>query len=289
MDNENKRFKQINRIATPIQVTKESNVIDSQVKTQKEKEKKTIKAIKREKKQISKVQIVEALIGLFVIGIIVSASYLLILTKNKSNTLKYNDAKTLQIGDGRTFFFGSENLSDSLYLEENIDYEIENFIIKKVENTLYVNNISIATKENFSSTVGLIDDLMLITGSDSNVRTTTLYAISSTGEKVLEMYHIGDVNGMVLIDDSSVFYNGESASLSASNVINDQIILSNNINASNTISICDEEKLFENSIENSRPVNINYALLYEGNHSFKLEATYEETLEEYKKNNNYCN
>lgn len=287
MDNENKRFKQINRIATPIQVTKENNVIEEPVKTQEEKEIKPIKAKKHEKKQISKIQIVEALIGLFVIGIIVSASYLLILTKNKSNTLKYNDAKTSQVGDGRSFFFGSETLSESLYLAENIDYAIENFTIKQIGNTLYVNNIAIATKENFSSTVGLIDDLMLITGSDSSTRTTTLYVISSTGEKVLEMYNIGDISGMVLKDDASVFYGSESVTLSASNVINDQIILNNN--TSNRVTICDEEELFKNSIENSRPVNINYAFLYEGNHSFKLEATNIESLEEYKKNNNYCN
>ncbi|MCX4248998.1 MAG: hypothetical protein OSJ65_04480 [Bacilli bacterium] len=288
MNNENKRFKQINRIATPIQVSKESQTLNEPIKEIEKKESETIKGKKQtkklEKKQISKVQIIETLIGLFIIGIIISSAFLLISIKNKSNNLKYNDATTIKVGSAGIFSFGSETLNDSLYLNENENYQVEDFTLKKVDNTLYINNIAVATKEKFSSSVGFVDDILLFTGSDNELRTTVFFAFSSKGEKILEIYDIGDVNGMFLNDEEPAIYNSSEVVLLTSNVLKDQLFVNNN-----PITICDEEKLFENSIETSRLVNVNYALVYEGKHKFKLEKTNELTLKEYIKNNNYCN
>ena len=48
-----------------------------------------------------------------------------------------------------------------------------------------------------------------------------LYAIDTSGNKVLEMYHVGDINGMVI---ESVVFNRISIVIVAKNVIGDSII-----------------------------------------------------------------
>lgn len=301
MNNEDKRFKQINRIATPISVdTVKTDTTNNSEKTIEQAKiveeaippKKEVIKVKKERKKIKKETVVKSLIVIFTIGIILSSAYLLIPASRENKTIKYNDftSTTTEIRLENDFF-ESINLSDTTYLSENIDYNVDEFNIKIVNKAMIINNKEIIKKDYFYSNVSRIDDLLIFSGKDENSRTTELLAIDKSGEIVLNYYHVGDINGMVIADEAnSIVYNSAAITLITKNVLNDTIVPNNQINKSNQVSICNEDELFRNSIETNLPVVVYYLLSYKGNHEFNdLEIIYQESLDEYKQKHNYCN
>lgn len=299
--NEDKRFKQINRIATPIKVndantTNNSNnqsTLDAQIKDSISAipPKKEVKKIQKKRKKVNKERVLQTLIIIFVIGIIASSIYLLIPETISQSKIKYNDiSTTTTIPNLSGDYFENIKLNESLFIDNDINYKAGNFTIRKVNNNIYINDKEITKKEYFYSSVGLIDDLIIFTAKDKNNRTTEMYIVDSLGNTLLNMYHIGDINGMVISDeDASVIYNSEAITIVSKNVIGDKLIPNNNINSSNPVSICNEDDLFASSIETSKPVIVHYSLSYKGNHEFNaLENIYEKSLEEYKNEFNYC-
>ncbi len=299
--NEDKRFKQINRIATPIKVndantTNNSNnqsTLDAQIKDSISAipPKKEVKKIQKKRKKVNKERVLQTLIIIFVIGIIASSIYLLIPESISQSKIKYNDiSTTTTIPNLSGYYFENIKLNESIFIDNDINYKAGNFTIRKVNNNIYINDKEITKKEYFYSSVGLIDDLIIFTAKDKNNRTTEMYIVDSLGNTLLNMYHIGDINGMVISDeDASVIYNSEAITIVSKNVIGDKLIPNNNINSSSPVSICNEDDLFASSIETSKPVIVHYSLSYKGNHEFNaLENIYEKSLEEYKNEFNYC-
>lgn len=300
MNNEDKRFKTINRIATPIKVEstpKESENVSSNIDEQVRQStnaippKKEVVKKKKTQKPLNKDIVVKFLIVIFVIGIIASSVYLFIPKVKNNKKITYNDITTTTTTASRNGnFFRSTKLSESDFLEEGIDYSLGEFTIKKINNSVYVNNKEITSKERVYSTIGLVDDLLVFTASNNQTRTRELYVIDMDGKVILDMYHIGDINGMVIADESdAVIYNSAGITLVVKNVINDTIIPNNKIGSSNPTSICNEDELFASSIETNKPVIVYYSLVYKGSHEFgELESIYTESIEEYKNKNNYC-
>lgn len=301
MNNEDKRFKQINRIATPIKIentnTKDTNENKPEINEQVKQSisaippKKEVKKEKKTRKKIEKETLIKSLIVVFVIGIIASSLYLLIPASSKSRKIKYNDMTTVTTYPKLdNNFFESINLTEGTFIEDGNTYHAGSFTISKVNNTILINNKEITKKEYFYSNVGLIDDLLVFSAKSNDARTTELFAVDLQGNIVLNMYHIGDINGLVISDvDNSIVYNTNGITIVATNVLEDKLIPNNQINKSNPVSICNEDELFSSSIETNKPVLVHYSLMYKGNHEFyPLESIYTESLEEYKSNHNYC-
>lgn len=290
MNNEDKRFKQINRIATPIKVDEFGNKVEEAPQTT---NKPSIKpSVERPKKRIDQELIVKFLIGVFVIGILITSVYLIIPESMASIKITYNDITTVTTYPSlKNYSFEEHILSENEFLDENYEYQVNEFIIRKTNNIIYVNNIKITDGESIRSTVGTIDDLLIFTSESNDIRTKTLYIVDKSGNIIKELYHIGNIDGMVIMSDSaSVNYSSESLVIKASNVLNNFIIPNNTKDNINQVSICDEDKLFENSIETEKPVVVYYSIFYKGNHEFSEPISiYEESIEEYKANNNYCN
>lgn len=301
MNNEDKRFKQINRIATPIKVEqstiKETNDKKTEINEQVKQSisaippKKEYKKEKKPKKKIEEYTLIKSLIVVFVIGIIASSIYLLILASSKSKDISYNDITTTTTNPNiDNYFFESTNLSDGIFIEDGSTFHAGSFTISKVNNTIIINNKEITKKEYFYSNVGLIDDLLIFTAKSTGNRSTELFIVDTQGNIVLNMYHIGDINGLVISDNNdSVVYNTNAITIVATNVLEDKLIPNNQINQSNPVSICNEDDLFASSIETNKPVLVHYSLMYKGDHEFyPLESIHSESLEEYKNNHNYC-
>lgn len=287
MNNEDKRFKQINRIATPIKVNQEGEKIE-EVRTPEVQPKKQLK--QKTTITFNTEAIVKTLIVIFVIGIIGLSAYLLIPESIKGNKIPYNDITTITTYPSLDFYsLTSTKVSDSPYIMEDIEYQIGNFTLRKSNNIIYINNLKVAEGENVSSTLGTVDDLLMFTAS-SGVRTNTLYIVDKNTNIIKEYYHIGDINGMVIENESdAVNYNSESILIKASNVINDTIVPNNTKGNIKQVSLCDENALFESSIEINKPVVVYYSIMYKGNHEFSDPlSVYEETMEEYKNKHNYC-
>lgn len=301
MNNEDKRFKQINRIATPIKVEPNSQVQQNVTNENRTNEqvkqsvsaippKKEVKKVPKQRKKIEKETLIKTLIVIFVIGIIASSIYLIIPSSIKLKKITYNDVTTTTTNFVYDKYFESVKLSDNTFLDEEIDYKIGDFNIRKSNNRILINNKEIAKKEFLYSTFGTIDDLLIFTAKGVSSRTTELYAVDKLGNIVLDMYHIGDINGFVIADeDESVVINSSSITIVSKNVINDKIIPNNTIGDANATSICDEDALFAASIEVNKPVIVYYSLNYKGNHEFdSVQSIYEESMSVYKTKNGYC-
>lgn len=126
----------------------------------------------------------------------------------------------------------------------------------------------------------------MFTVSNDESRTTSFYIVDTSGNVISNIYNYKDIDGMVLLDSNAVNYNTSSVILSLSRVNNNLIYNETNTPA----NVCNEENLFANSIETKKPVKINYSLEYLGNHKFTEPfIIYEESLDDYKINNNICN
>ena len=283
MNNEDKRFKQINRIATPIKIDEQGNKI--------EETKEVVQVAKesaRNKKEINPNLVFKILIVILLIGIIFSFLYLLKLDNNNSN-LKYNDITTTKAIEELSGFSGL-NLSESEYLANGKEYKVGNLFTISINNSnILINGKSVVTGENVLSNIGLVDDLILFTTENGNIRSKTLYAFDKDGKKYLELYHIE--NGMVISSEKdSIKYSPTGVIIKASNVINDNIYLDNNINQKNPISICNDELLLNYSVLPNTNVISYYTFDYLEDHKFsEINSYYNVTLNDYRLNNNYCN
>lgn len=290
MNNEEKRFKQINRIAKPIQVDNTSTSITNQQPSIPPKK----PPLKKNKKKISKEILLIFVIIVLSILCICALVFLIVITKpnTKTSSLKYNDATTTNQAD--KFFISYESLYDLDKIDFASTYNIQNFQITLNNNgsslDIIVNDKVITSANYLTSKVGFVDDLIMFTTGKNELRTTTFYIVDSSGNIVYDIYNYNGIDGMVLTDSNAVNYNPNSIILSYSRVNNNLVYNNNKIGNNTSANICDEEALFASSIEIQKPARLNYSIEYLGNHKFSNPLIiYEESLSDYKVNNNLCN
>lgn len=295
MNNEEKRFKQINRIAKPIQVTNNENnnqpsmpPKQPDIPPKKEPPKKNIKKLSRETIFI----IIIALLGILIVGALI---FLIILStpEIKPNSLKYNDATTTTTNKKEEYFISYEMLSEVAKINTAGSHNLRNFNFTLSNNGTLLNisiNGKFITSANYLiNKIGFVDDLVMFTTQNNDVRSTTFYVVDTKGNIILNIHNYEDIDGMVLTDNDAVNYDPTSIILSFTRVNNNLIYNSNTIGNNTSANICSEDDLFANSIETEKSVKINYTLEYLGNHTFsKPSIIYEESLEDYKTSNNLC-
>lgn len=294
MNNEEKRFKQINRIAKPIQVNPNDNNVNNQQPINNIPPKETKK---KKKKKITKANILTMIIILLGILIVGALIFLVIIIKpeNKNTSLKYNDATTpttTKVNDNT--FINYTQLVEGEKIDFASSYNVNNFNLSLNSSgsslEILVNSKKITSANYLVSKVGFVDDLIMFTVGNNDTRTTTFYVVDSLGNIIYDIYNYSEIDGMVLIDNNAVNYNPTSVILSMSRVNNNLIYNSNSLGNNHSANICDEDSLFKNSIETQKPIRINYSLEYLGNHRFSNPSIiYEEYLNDYKSNNNLCN
>lgn len=291
MNNEDKRFKQINRIAKPIQVNtnegaspEQQNIPPSQPP-------------KKKKKEISKETILIMIIILLGLACFSALIFLIIISKPeaKKSSLKYNDvttSSTTNVNDAH--FISYELLSDIERINMEGNYTLNNFHItlnnKGTSFDILVNNKFITSANYLINKVGFVDDLIMFTTGNNDTRTTKFYVVDTSGNIIYDIYDYNEIDGMVLTDTNAVNYNPSSIIISMSRVNNNNIYNSNKLGNNTAADICNEDSLFQNSIETNKAVKINYSIEYLGNHKFSNPSIiYEESLSDYKTNNNLCN
>lgn len=291
MNNEDKRFKQINRIATPIQVNKNENSNAEQPSIP---PKQTSK--KQTRKKLSKETILTIIIVFLSILCLGAFIFLIIIfiPSSKQTSLKYNDATKPTTSLEEPYYISSESLSEIEKIDIDDSYTLNNFIFTLKRNTtsldILVNDKFITSANYLISNVGFVDDLVMFTTKNTDSRTTTFYIVDQSGNIVYEIYNYDDIDGMVLNDTNAVNYNSTVIVLSMARVNNNLIYNSNKLGNNTSADICNEDSLFQNSIETKKAVKINYSLEYLGNHKFSNPfIIYEESLSDYKANNNLCN
>lgn len=293
MNNDEKRFKQINRIAKPIQVNPNGDNVNNQQPVNNIPPK---QLPKKNKKKVSKETIFIIIIIILSILCLLAFIYLMIIStsKNPQSFLKYKDATTSTTKANEKHFINYELLSES----DKIDYESTfninnfNFTLNASGSTLNINvNGKKITSANYLvNKVGFVDDLVMFSTGSNTTRTTTFYVVDTSGNIIYDIYNYSDIDGIVLTDSNAVNYNPSSIVLSMSRVSNNLIYNGNKIGSNNYANICDEDSLFQNSIEIGKPVRINYSLEYLGDHKFSSPLIiYEESFSDYKANNNLCN
>ena len=301
MDNENKRFKQINRVATPIKVSENNSINNTNVNlpnndnNNKNNKKRKVKK-SRKKLKIKATTIYQSVIGLMFISIIVLAINLIEPDKIlKRHTLKYNDIKTTE--PANIYPFSEKSIGASEYLTEATNIYINEFfdlsLISNNSNNLdlIVNGKKIASVDKVLTKVGFVDDLIIIGVENNSIRTTRLFVIDASGQIVTEFYQLGGVDGLTLISgNDTITYNNLTAVLKGTSVFDDKVYFSNNLGNNVSTTICSDEELFANSVSLNVPVNAYYTLEYIGAHRFKeLAPIYQEKLTQYRENNHLCN
>lgn len=291
MNNEDKRFKQINRIATPIQVNTNENLSPEQPSIP---PKQT--PPKKNRKKISKETILTMIIVFLSISCLGALIFLIIIfiPSSKQTSLKYNDATKPTTSLEEPYYISNELLSEIEKIDTDGSYILNNFNFTLKRNVtsldILVNDKFITAANYLINKVGFVDDLVMFTTGNTDTRTTTFYIVDTYGNVVYDIYNYADIDGMVLNDTNAINYNPTSIVLSMSRVNNSLIYNSNNLGNNTSANICNEDSLFQNSIETKKAVKINYSLEYLGNHKFSNPfIIYEESLSDYKANNNLCN
>lgn len=287
MNNEDKRFKQINRIAKPIQVEDSNqNKLEPPIPPKQKPPKKTPKKINIE-------TIFKGIIGLLSLACTAALVFLIFISVEDKTTsnLKYNDAKTTEKRE--EYFINASNLSEGEYYDTPGTFNLNNFIFTLTSNgtslSINVNGKTITTASRLGTKVGFVDDLVMFTTQNIESRTTTLFIVDASGTLVKSIYNYDDIDGMVLTNSNAVNFDTKSIILSFSRVSDSMIYNSNTIGNNLASNICDEDDLFKNSIETQKPAKLNYYLEYLGNHNFSEPTIiYEESIDEYKSNNNLC-
>ena len=278
MNNEDKRFKQINRIATPIKIEEQ---IEKLEEFEPKEEITSIDTSAKKKKEIKPDLIFKILIILLIIGIVASSLYLILPSINNSNKLKYNDITTTKEMNTISVFL-SVNLSNESYLTNGNVYKASNIFNISINNkNIEVNGKNVATAQKVLSSVGLIEDLLLFTKEDNDKK--TLYIVDKYANVILEL---NDLNGKKIMNSiDAISYTPTNVIIKASSVSNDIIYLDNM-----NVSICDDETLANKVINLNTSVITYYSLSYLENHKFsELSSTYDVNLYDYRVSNGYCN
>ncbi|MCH5166636.1 MAG: hypothetical protein J1F35_01965 [Erysipelotrichales bacterium] len=287
MNNEDKRFKTINRVATPIQLDKDGNEIKEQMVAITP-ENVTTKKVKKQKKEVDINLVLKVLIVLLVIGNLSCLVYLFVPNAGSSK-IKYNDVPA-DVSDDAFSIFTSKTVEKNDHLTDGKEYKInDRFKIKIINREVLVNGKKITDADKVSSEIGLIDDLIMFTTENNNIRSKALYAVDEKGTKYLDIHNIE--NGKVIMNDAkSLDYQITNVIIKTSNVLNDAIYLGESLDSLNPISICDNIALSTHSTGLNTSVITYYRLDYLEDHKFsELVPTYEVTLGEYRSINNYCN
>lgn len=272
MYNDDKRYKVINRVATPIQLDKNGNVIEQdqqQNQNVNDINKSVVKPVVV-KKKVSLKSILKVLIGVFVLGIIVMSFFLLVpLNKGK---VTYNDYTTKKIDNGVNRY-ESVALGEGEYLSDG-EYQVSGISLKLSGNSIFVNNINVANHTFLDPSVSVVGDVLVFTASDNSM-SKVLYAVTSKGEKILAK---DSFSGDKVMFIDSVVYNLDSMVITEKKVMNDEVKLDDG----GFTSICAE------GVNNDDKAVVRYALVYNGNHDFDVELLDEQSIGNYKEVNGYC-
>lgn len=289
MNNEDKRFKQINRIAKPIQVDQNGNTV-TEVKQEEKVLEKPKKVRKKLKLHVNPVLVLKILIGVLIVANIYCLYLVIFPNRVKYDyKLKYNDVPKEEI-DETLLTYITANLVNRDYIVVGKEYPTRyGFKIELRGKDVLINEISVAKADKVLSSVAFIDDLMIFITENEGIRSKTLYAVDKLGNKYLEIYHVS--NGKVLMSGTNfIEYSLNSLTIKTSNVNGSELYLDNTIGSLNPISVCDLATLATKSIDLSSTVITHYQIDYLGNHEFsELTSVYEMNLNDYRATNNYCN
>ena len=244
---------QINRVATPIQVSNTNNTGVSQEKVNntlnaippKKERPKQVKTKKVDTHDPTNALFVTILLIIFAclvafLGLYIVPKYL----DNRSRDYTYNDGEEITTTQVVNNQINTLKLSDNKYINVDSTFNVkEMFVLGLVGNgtnfDLYVNNKKISSCDYMLSTVGVVDDVLIIAIKNNAIRTTKLYAITKDGEIILDIYALD--SGMVLNDDDFVVFNSISLVLLASRVVDNNLITENTFGLSTGLNLCSEE------------------------------------------------
>lgn len=278
MNNEDKRFKQINRIAAPIQVNPNANP-NTLIQQTIDNSKKTVVVKHKEKKEVNYNLL---LLIISIVFFLVDGGLLVYLIIPANSNLHYND-----VSNNNTLeqTFTDIYLSDEKYLEKGITYRVnEDFSLKQDNNTLLVNDIKTVASDFVLSNVALIDDLILVVTQNTELRSKSLYIFDKEGKLIKEYYDFGD-NFTISDEDDAIVITPTDIIIKTTNVNLDRFYTGNKKGNLESISVCDASLNDPN-----RSVWSNYSLTYKSNHEFnEVKETPMMSIDEYRKINNYCN
>ncbi len=286
--------KPINRVAVPIRVDEFGNRIENTPPPSPAPVMEPNIINDEPKKIHDSSTIIFILVLLIILAILVAFIFYVIVPRfEKGKTLQYND-KTSEVLE-QTYQIQSISINQNMDILNNGQFIIDDHFTLKtsLQGTqlgVYINDVFVTNTLRVLSTVGRVDDLLLLTLEDAQTRGTRLIAIEKSGNKVYEISSIEGMDGMkILPSKSSVIFNASSIVLLTSRVNEKKLILDNDIISKDTLDICNKESLTSRGIDDQFIVIGTFSFTYEGNHTFSRPKRINQvTLGDYQKTNHYC-
>ncbi len=191
--------------------------------------------------------------------------------------------------------FKTTNLNNGNPITSTFSYAIDNdFNLSTIDTgngiEVFINSNKVTTTKRIFSKIGRVDEFIVLILADGDVRNNRVVIYDKSAKLIREIKRINNVDGMLLYDDASGYiFNNNTLVILASRVKNDKIILNNEFGSVDGFSLCDEEKLQENNINDNYLVMARYLLTYNGNSEFSdLVKINNVSLQEYRDSNNLC-
>lgn len=304
-NDDNKKIRQINRIATPIKLDQNGQRIESDdnpvILTVEEKnelrEERRIEEKNRKIEEHDPSTAIFVVVLLIIFAILVAFIYFYVVPKyieSRGYNLEYNDKPKTTTTAKKTYPLTQYTLIDTVYINNANVFNINNFEIEYEYNgtnfNLIVNGTMVDKSDYLLPKVAIVDDLLLIATQDRGLRTTTLYAVDEVGVVIKEWYNLADMDGMVLLpDSSSIIFNNVNFVLLGSRVVGKELILENTFGKVTGVNLCNES-LVEHNVDEKFLVLGTFTIEYLGNHEFSEPRLIHSTsIVDYKTINNLCN
>lgn len=277
MNNDNNKLKTINRVVTPIKLDSNGAPIKPEEKTvnnnQSEVEKKEIKKVNKEHDSSTMIFVVVLLIILAcIVGFLFY--YLIPRYVDSKKKIEYNDKEKTTVVVENNSTIATYTLSEELFINTEVSQKLSDTVTLSTKangNVLnvYLNEYLVAATNQLYSTVGIVDETVIIAVKNNAVRTTKLMLISTSGQVVKEYYNFGDSAGFTLMDgEASIIITPSSIIAVTSRINKNNLILKNDVGVTDGINVCDESELSNNNINGSFMVLANFSLKYEGKNKF---------------------
>lgn len=287
VNNNDYSHKQINRVATPIQLDNNGNVVNQN------NVKKTVKVVKEHDSST----MVFVVVMLIILAVVCAFAFFYVVPRlmdeDKTNN-GFNDAEptTESIIKPINNTITKYTLNGGETLNTSGDYIVNDKFQLQLSGdeiiTISVNGKEVSNSKSVLANVGVVDDILLFVTQDNVFRTTKLLGVTVDGEKVLEIYTVTE--GMALLPDiNSVVFNNASLVIMTSRVLNKNLILDNEYGSITGINLCNNEVLLENKIDGKFNVMANYSIEYLGNHKFSVPKVINAvSLNDYKETSRVC-
>ena len=197
--------KQINRVAVPIRIDENGNRV---IETSPQAPALTPPVEKKEtKKTQDSSTIIFILVLLIILAILVAFIFYVIVPRfEKGKTLQYND-KTSEVLE-QSYPIQSISLNQNIDIIGSGQFIVDSMFTLKTtiqgsQLGVYLNDVFITNTEKVLSTVGRVDDLLLVILEDAPSRGTRLIALEKEGNKVYEISSIEGMDGMKILPSKS--------------------------------------------------------------------------------------